>query len=82
METILIIDDDESFGETLEIFLGDMHCRILRTNNGKEGLDIVEREHPDLVITDYKMPLLNGLQVLKSIKEIDEKIQVIMLTAF
>jgi DNA-binding NtrC family response regulator len=82
METILIIDDDDSFGETLEIFLSDLHCRILRANNGKAGLDIVEREHPDLVITDYKMPLLNGLQVLKRIKEIDLKIQVIMLTAF
>jgi len=82
METILIIDDDESFGETLEIFLSDMNCRILRANNGKAGLDIIEKEHPDLVITDYKMPLLDGLQVLKRIKEIDMKIQVIMLTAF
>jgi DNA-binding NtrC family response regulator len=82
MESILIIDDDESFGETLEIFLADMGCRILRANNGKAGLDIIEREHPDLVITDYKMPQLNGLQVLKRIKEIDLKIQVIMLTAF
>ena len=82
METILIIDDDESFGETLEIFLSDMNCRILKANNGKTGLEIIEREHPDLVITDYKMPLLNGLQVLKRIKEIDLKIQVIMLTAF
>ena len=82
MESILIIDDDESFGETLEIFLTDMGCRILRANNGKVGLEIVESEHPDLVITDYKMPQLNGLQVLKRIKEIDTNIQVIMLTAF
>jgi DNA-binding NtrC family response regulator len=82
MESILIIDDDESFGETLEIFLADMGCRILRANNGKTGLDIIESDHPDLVITDYKMPQLNGLQVLKRIKEIDSKIQVIMLTAF
>ncbi|MDR3666838.1 MAG: sigma-54 dependent transcriptional regulator [Ignavibacteriaceae bacterium] len=82
MESILIIDDDESFGETLEIFLTDMGCRILRANSGKVGLDIIEKEHPDLVITDYKMPNLNGLQVLKRIKEIDVKIQVIMLTAF
>jgi DNA-binding NtrC family response regulator len=82
METILIIDDDESFGETLEIFLSDMKCRVLRANNGRAGLDIIEMEHPDLVITDYKMPILNGLEVLKRIKEIDLNIQVIMLTAF
>ena len=82
MDTILIIDDDESFGETLEIYLSDLKCRILRSNNGKAGLDIVEKLHPDLVITDYKMPLLNGLQVVKRTKEIDNNIQVIMLTAF
>lgn len=82
MDTILIIDDDESFGETLEIYLSDLKCRILRANNGKVGLEIIEKLHPDLVITDYKMPLLNGLQVLKRTKEIDNKIQIIMLTAF
>lgn len=82
MDTILIIDDDESFGETLEIYLSDLKCRILRANNGKAGLEIIEKLHPDLVITDYKMPLLNGLQVLKRTKEIDSKIQIIMLTAF
>jgi two-component system response regulator AtoC len=82
VDTILIIDDDESFGETLEIYLSDLKCRILRANNGKAGLEIIEKLHPDLVITDYKMPLLNGLQVLKRTKEIDSKIQIIMLTAF
>ena len=82
MDTILIIDDDESFGETLEIYLSDLKCRILRANNGKSGLEIIEKLHPDLVITDYKMPLLNGLQVVKRTKEIDSNIQIIMLTAF
>ena len=82
MDTILIIDDDESFGETLEIYLSDLKCRILRANNGKVGLEIIEKLHPDLVITDYKMPLLNGLQVVKRAKEIDNNIQIIMLTAF
>jgi len=82
LDTILIIDDDESFGETLEIYLSDLKCRILRANNGKSGLEIIEKLHPDLVITDYKMPLLNGLQVVKRTKEIDSNIQIIMLTAF
>jgi two-component system response regulator AtoC len=82
VDTILIIDDDESFGETLEIYLSDLKCRILRANNGKAGLEIIEKLRPDLVITDYKMPLLNGLEVLKGTKEIDKNIQIIMLTAF
>lgn len=82
MDTIVIIDDDESFGETLQIFLSDIHCRILRANNGRAGLEIVEREHPDLVVTDYKMPGISGLQVIEKVKEFNSNIPVIMLTAF
>lgn len=82
MDTILLIDDDESFGETLEMFLGGLNCKILRANNGKAGVDILEREHPDLVITDYKMPVMNGLQVLEKVKAFNNSVPVILLTAF
>lgn len=82
MDTILLIDDDESFGETLEIFLGGLGCKILRANNGKKGIEIFEHEHPDLVITDFKMPLMNGLQVIEQVKKSSSTVPIIMLTAF
>jgi DNA-binding NtrC family response regulator len=82
MSTILIIDDDVSFGESLEIFLSEYDYNILRATDGSMGIKMLESEHPDLVITDLKMPGSDGIDVLKKSKEIDENIPVVLITAF
>jgi DNA-binding NtrC family response regulator len=82
MSSILIIDDDESFGESLEIFLSEQDYKIFRAVDGQEGIQILEKEHPDLVITDLKMPGYNGIEVLEKTRSIDENIPVILITAF
>lgn len=79
---ILIIDDDESFGETLDIYLSEINFNTVRASNGIVGCKLLETEHPDIVITDLKMPGCDGLEVLKNVKEFDENIQVILITAF
>ena len=79
---ILIIDDDESFGETLDLYLSDLNFKTVRANNGMDGCKILESERPDIVITDLKMPGCDGLEVLKRVKDYDENIQVILITAF
>lgn len=82
METILIIDDDLSFGETLEIFFSGLNYKTFRACNGEDGVRLAEHERPDLIITDLKMPGISGLEVLKRVKAIDETLQVIIITAF
>ncbi|HZW39599.1 MAG TPA: sigma-54 dependent transcriptional regulator [Ignavibacteriaceae bacterium] len=82
MEKILIIDDDVSFAETLELYLGELNFQTIKAHNGKDGVRLLEKEHPDIVITDLKMPGYDGLEVLKRVKEFDENIQVILVTAF
>jgi len=82
MSTILIIDDDESFAETLEIYLSELNYKIIRTGSGRTGIDILEAQHPDLVITDLKMPGFSGLEVLQKSREIDDSIPVVLITAF
>ena len=82
MEKILIIDDDKAFAETLTLFLSNSFTNVQYANSGEEGLSIVKKEIPDIVITDLRMPELDGLEVLKKIKEIDNSIAVIIITAF
>jgi DNA-binding NtrC family response regulator len=82
MSTILIIDDDESFGESLEIYLSELDYKIIRATDGRTGISLLETEHPDLVITDLKMPGSDGIEVLKKSKEVDESIPVVMITAY
>jgi two-component system response regulator AtoC len=82
MEKILVIDDDSAFGETLEILLSEQGYKIYRSISGKSGLDILYKQHPELVITDLKIPDVTGLDILRSVKELDNQIQVIIITAF
>lgn len=82
MKKILVIDDDHSIRETLTNYLKKQGYQIFSAENGATGIETVEKEHPDLVITDIKMPLMNGFEVLKKVKKIDSKIQVIIITAF
>ncbi len=81
MEKILVIDDDESIRQTLTNFLKRIGYSALAAEDGKAGIEIVQANQPDLVISDIKMPNLSGLDVLKKVKEIDPLIKVILITA-
>lgn len=82
MEKILIIDDDDSTRESLSIFFQELNYETYTAENGKKGIELAKRILPDLVITDIKMPDIDGLEVLSVMKSIDELIQVIIITAF
>jgi two-component system response regulator AtoC len=80
-KNILVIDDDESTLETLEIFITGLGYDVSLAYNGKEGLKIFDEKKPDLVLTDMVMPELDGLGVLREIKENKSGVPVIMITA-
>ena len=82
MDKILIIDDDESMLDTLKLYLADSDYKIFLANSGAKGINILEQEHPDIIISDVMMPELNGLDILIKSKKFDQNINVIMLTAF
>ena len=82
MEKILIIDDDRAYAETLKIVLSESFNYVDFVTVAKEGLKYVLRESPDVVITDLKMPEIDGIEVLRRIKEIDDSIAVLIITAF
>lgn len=65
---ILIIDDDPDFVEATRIVLESRDYDILTAHNGKEGLEKVKEEHPDLVILDIIMPHQDGFKVCEQIK--------------
>ncbi|MBU2444226.1 MAG: sigma-54 dependent transcriptional regulator [Bacteroidetes bacterium] len=82
MAKILIIDDDDSIRDTLTNYLKKQNYEVLSAENGAMGINLVERELPDIVITDIKMPEMNGFEVLKKVKDLDPDIHVIIITAF
>jgi DNA-binding NtrC family response regulator len=77
---ILIVDDEPLITEVLsEHFKGEFDVETAL--NGTEALTAIVRERPDLVLLDINMPRMNGVEVLKDIKQIDDTITVIMVTA-
>lgn len=82
MEKVLIIDDDQSVCETIKQYISELNTQTFTACDGIEGVKLLEKVHPDLVITDFKMPGLGGIDVLKKAKEIDANIPVIIISAY
>ena len=81
MEKILIIEDEDSIRGFLKINLNRNGFEVLETDNGEEGLNILELQNPVVVILDVMLPGMNGFEVCKKIREKKDKIGIIMLTA-
>ncbi|OGT95887.1 MAG: Fis family transcriptional regulator [Geobacteraceae bacterium GWB2_52_12] len=79
---ILIIDDDTSLRRVLEYNLQEAGYAVATAASGEEGLRLFEEVDPALVITDMKMPGMDGSQVLKAVKERSPETLVIIITAF
>jgi two-component system NtrC family response regulator len=81
-QKILVIDDDNSLRRVLEYNLQEEGYAVQAASSGEEGLYWFGQSRPDLVITDMNMPGMDGLMVLKSIKERSPETLVIIITAF
>lgn len=80
-ERILVIDDDSSITSVLKRGLGYEGYVVDIAGSGKEGLDIARQRYPDLVILDIMMPGIDGLEVCRRLRVVDEKLPILMLTA-
>jgi DNA-binding NtrC family response regulator len=78
---ILVIDDEIGPRESLRILFKDNYD-VAVANSGEEGVHAIKKDPPDLVILDLKMPGMDGIEVLKKIKEVSPKTRVIILTGY
>ncbi|MFT7898776.1 response regulator [Tenacibaculum ascidiaceicola] len=77
--TILIVDDNFEMRAYLKSILNNYTC--FEAENGKEALDILSKEKIDFIVTDYMMPVMNGLTLIENIKEKKINVPILMLTA-
>ena len=83
MATILIVDDLSANRNFLVTLLRDQGHRVLEASNGREGLAAVQAEHPDLVITDVLMPVMDGYEFVRQLRldPLTSRIPVVFYTA-
>ncbi len=66
---ILIVDDEELIRLNLRALLEDLGYRFFEAADGREGLDVFDRWRPDLVLTDLRMPVMDGLSMIDALRE-------------
>ncbi|NQT94852.1 MAG: response regulator [Candidatus Omnitrophica bacterium] len=79
---VLVVDDEPQFLEVISLRLKSSGYDVDVALNGKEGLNLVKKNKPDVVLLDILMPELDGLQALKKIKRMNKNLPVFMITAF
>ena len=79
MSRILVIDDESSMRQLLEIALGKEGYRITSADSGHKAEELLEKEAFDLIVSDIRMPDMTGVEVLRHVKEISPLTPVIMI---
>ncbi|XOV93309.1 MAG: response regulator transcription factor [Bacteroidota bacterium] len=78
----MLVDDHSLIRDGLKTLLANQHDIVVigSVNNGKEAVDFCQTKAPNVILMDISMPVMNGLEALKKIKSINEKIKVILLS--
>ena len=79
---VLLVEDEKNLSSLLKNAIGDSFHSFIIASNGKDGLDKFHKYSPDIVISDIMMPEMTGLDMAKEIKNLDENIPIIILSAF
>ena len=82
MRSILVVDDEAEIVDQVKEYFEEECFRVLTAETGLEGIEIVKREKPDILILDMKLPDIPGLQVLKEAKSKSPKTKVITVTGY
>lgn len=79
---ILITDDEEEICSTLAEFLEGKGYEIYQANSGEDALRLLKEVRPHLMLLDIRMPVMDGIEILRRVRQIDREVGVIMITAF
>lgn len=79
---ILICEDEEQLCDIYSDFFTSRGFEVICALDGEEGLELFEREKPDIILLDMRMPRLDGYGMLKRLRKLDTRIPVIIITAY
>jgi DNA-binding response OmpR family regulator len=79
---ILVVDDEENMLQMLKTFFTEKEYTCFTASNGIGALELLDKEQIDVVITDMKMPGMDGLELLKKVKEKYDRISAVIMTGF
>jgi len=81
MKNVLVVEDDRSISDLLEIHLKDLNCNTIKTYDGKDGLDLAIKNNYDLIVLDIMLPNVDGLTICKEVRKKEDYTPILMLTS-
>ncbi|HBY64277.1 MAG TPA: DNA-binding response regulator, partial [Solibacterales bacterium] len=81
MQTILVIDDDESLRDTIAVMLEQEGYRVLQAADGRAGYDTALTTRPDLLIVDLRLPGMSGVEICRNLRGSQVKTPILILSA-
>jgi len=79
---ILIVDDEADFRQLLKFWLEKKGYEVLEVGNGQESLVKIKEENPDIVFMDLRMPVMDGVEAIKQIRQFNQDIPIIVISSF
>ena len=82
MHTVLVVDDKEMLRDSVGATLQRAGFNVVTATDGAAALDMTARRRPDVIVTDLKMPGMTGLELLERVRQIDDALPVVLMTAY
>jgi len=79
---ILLVDDEEDFRKLLAFWLKSKGYSVITASNGEDALSLARNERPDIIFMDLNMPVMDGADALKRLREFDKDVPVIIISAY
>lgn len=79
---VLLVDDQDDFKQLMKFWLESKNYLVITAANGKEGVEQVKENAPDIVFLDLHMPVMGGLETLKNIRDFNKDVPVIIISAY
>jgi len=79
---VLLIDDEPDFTQPMAFWLNSKGYAVMEAHSGQEGIAMVKENNPDIIFLDLNMPGLDGIQTLKRIREFNDTVPVIIISAY
>ena len=80
--SVLLVEDDEGLRQKFKLLLSTYVCEIFEASNGQEALELFLEKKPNFIITDFKLPILDGLELTSFIRKTNKHIPIVVISAY
>jgi CheY-like chemotaxis protein len=79
---ILVVDDENDFRHVMTVWLESKSYFVISASNGKDAIELVKKEKPDIIFMDLRMPVMDGCETVKRIRRFNKTIPIIIISAY